>query len=142
MFWLSPWLHWVQKIKYLLDMKYYCELKYRGAFHLSHGLPILAFNFLCYLLCPRLVGSYEKNLTEIRGACFFSTKCKSKCKHKHHEKLKQKKIRAIHYLWASLVAQMIKDLSSTRDWNSVWVWKIPWRRKWLSHSSILAWRIL
>ena len=24
---------------------------------------------------------------------------------------------------------------------SLWVWKITWRRKWLSHSSILAWRI-
>ena len=59
-----------------------------------------------------------KKLSEIRGACFFSTNCKSKCEHKHHKKLKHKNVRAIHYLWVSLVAQMIKDLSSTRDWSS------------------------
>ena len=32
------------------------------------------------------------------------------------------------YSWASLVAQMVKN--SPAVWET-WVWKIPWRQKWL-----------
>ena len=37
---------------------------------------------------------------------------------------------------------MIKNLPAMqKTWFDPWVGKIPWRRKWLSHFSILAWRI-
>ena len=31
--------------------------------------------------------------------------------------------------WASLVAQMVKNLPAMQEFNA-WVGKIPWRRKW------------
>ena len=48
----------------------------------------------------------------------------------------------LQYSWASLVAQMLKNLPTI--WETGFdpcIWKIPWRRVWLTHSSILAWRI-
>ena len=39
---------------------------------------------------------------------------------------------------ASLVAQLVKNLPAMQE---TWVGKIPWRREWLLHSSILAWKI-
>ena len=33
-------------------------------------------------------------------------------------------------VWASYVAQMVKNLQHTRGGFHPWVWKIPWRRKW------------
>ena len=39
-------------------------------------------------------------------------------------------------------AQLVKNLPAMREtWFDPWVGKIPWRREWLTHSSILAWRI-
>ena len=43
--------------------------------------------------------------------------------------------------WASLVAQSEKTLQYRRPGFDPWFGKIPWRRKWLTHSSILAWKI-
>ena len=34
----------------------------------------------------------------------------------------------MHYIWASLVAQTVKTMRTRFD---PWVWKIPWRSKWL-----------
>ena len=49
----------------------------------------------------------------------------------------------IQYSWASLVAQLVKNLPAMWEtWFDPWVGKIPWRRERLTHSSILAWRIL
>ena len=49
----------------------------------------------------------------------------------------------IQYSWASLVAQLVKNLPAMWEtWFKPWVGKIPWRRRRLTHSSILAWRIL
>ena len=46
-----------------------------------------------------------------------------------------------HY-WASLVAQMVKNLPKMQEtWFNLWVGPIPWRREWLPTPSILAWRI-
>ena len=34
-------------------------------------------------------------------------------------------------MWASLVAQMVKDLLAMQEtWFDPWVRKIPWRREW------------
>ena len=47
-------------------------------------------------------------------------------------------------LGLSLVAQTVQNLSaSARDLHSFdpWVRKIPWRREWQTHSTILAWSI-
>ena len=41
------------------------------------------------------------------------------------------------YSWASLVAQMVKNLPAL--WET-WIGKIPWRREPLPNSSILIWR--
>ena len=39
------------------------------------------------------------------------------------------------------MAQMVKHLPAMwRTRVQSWVGKIPWRRKWLTHSSILAWK--
>ena len=44
--------------------------------------------------------------------------------------------------WASLVAQMVKNLPAMLDtWVQFLVQKIPWRKEQLTHSSIFAWRI-
>ena len=38
---------------------------------------------------------------------------------------------SFQYSWASLVAQLIKNLSAMREsWFDPWVGKIPWRRAW------------
>ena len=35
-------------------------------------------------------------------------------------------------VWASLAAQKVRNLSAMQEtWFDPWVWKIPWRRKWL-----------
>ena len=48
----------------------------------------------------------------------------------------------LQYSWASLVAQLVKNLPAMWEtWFDPWVGKIPWRRERLTHSSILAWRI-
>ena len=37
----------------------------------------------------------------------------------------------LHYWWASLVAQMVKNLPAVWEtWFDPWVGKIPWRRAW------------
>ena len=42
-------------------------------------------------------------------------------------------------MWASLVAQMVKNLPAVQEtWVRSVGWKIPWRRGWLP---TLAWRI-
>ena len=47
-----------------------------------------------------------------------------------------------HKLWASQVAQCKQSTCQCRRCRfDPWVRKIPWRRKWLTHSSILAWEI-
>ena len=44
---------------------------------------------------------------------------------------------------ASLVAQIVKNLSARQETRfNPWVGKIPWRRKWQTAPSILAWKIL
>ena len=48
----------------------------------------------------------------------------------------------LQYSWASLVAQLVKNLSAVqRPGLDPWVVKIPWRRALATHPSILAWRI-
>ena len=48
----------------------------------------------------------------------------------------------VSYLWASLVAQLIKTPPQyIRQLFDPWIGKIPWRRQQANHSSILAWRI-
>ena len=48
----------------------------------------------------------------------------------------------LQYSWASLVAQLVKNLSATWD---IWVWSRRWedplKKGMTTHSSILAWRI-
>ena len=48
----------------------------------------------------------------------------------------------LQYSWASLVAQMVKNLPAMQEaWVQSLAEKIPWRREWLSTpASILAWR--
>jgi len=48
------------------------------------------------------------------------------------------------HLWASLVAQMVKNLPSLqcrRPRFDPWVGKMSWRREWATQSIILVWRI-
>ena len=48
----------------------------------------------------------------------------------------------LQYSWPSLVVQMIKNTPAMWEtWFNLWVVKIPWRRAWQTHSSILAWRV-
>ena len=48
----------------------------------------------------------------------------------------------LQYSWASLVAQMVRNLPTMWEtWFYSWVGKIPWRRGRTTHSSILAWKI-
>ena len=47
-----------------------------------------------------------------------------------------------HYLWDSLVAQMIKNLPTMREtWVRSLGWEDPLEEGMTTHSSILAWRI-
>ena len=49
---------------------------------------------------------------------------------------------ALQYSWASLVAQLVKDLPAIWEtWVRSLDWKDPLEKGKLSHSSILAWRI-
>ena len=46
-----------------------------------------------------------------------------------------------HYLWDSLVAQMIKNLPTMREtWVRSLGWEDPLEEEMATHSSILAWR--
>ena len=48
----------------------------------------------------------------------------------------------LHYSWASLVAQMIKNLPAMRDtWVPSLGWENPLEEGMATHSSIPAWRI-
>ena len=41
-------------------------------------------------------------------------------------------MRALWLFWASLVAQLVKNLPAMLEtWEDPWVGKIPWRREWL-----------
>ena len=42
---------------------------------------------------------------------------------------------------ASLMGQLVKNPPAMQRHGSIWVKKIPWRRKMTTHSRILAWRI-
>ena len=48
----------------------------------------------------------------------------------------------LQYSWASLVAQMVKNLPATREtWVQSVGWEDPLEESIATHSSILAWRI-
>ena len=48
----------------------------------------------------------------------------------------------LRYSWASLVAQMVKNLPAMQEtWVQSLDWKDPWEVGMAAHSSILAWRI-
>ena len=48
----------------------------------------------------------------------------------------------LQYSWASLVAQMVKNLPAMRDtWIQILGWENPLEEGMATHSSILAWRI-
>ena len=48
----------------------------------------------------------------------------------------------LQYSWASLVAQMVKNLSAMREtWVQSLGWEDPLDKGMATHSSILAWRI-
>ena len=48
----------------------------------------------------------------------------------------------LHYAWASLVAQMVKNLPTMREtWVQSLSWEDPLKKGMATHSSILAWRI-
>ena len=49
----------------------------------------------------------------------------------------------LHYSWASLLAQLVKNLPvMQKTWVQVLGWKEPLEKGLATHSSILAWRIL
>ena len=49
----------------------------------------------------------------------------------------------LQYSWASLVAQLVKNLPSMREtWVQSLGWEDPLKKGKATHSSILAWRIL
>ena len=49
----------------------------------------------------------------------------------------------LQYSWASLVAQMVKDLPAMREtWVQSLDWEDPLEKGRVTYSSILAWRIL
>ena len=54
-------------------------------------------------------------------------------------KLRLKKL--WHSVWANQVAGKESTCQCRRRRFNPWVRKIPWRRKWQTHSSILAWKI-
>ena len=46
------------------------------------------------------------------------------------------------YSWASLVAQMVKNLPAAREtWVPSWDWEAPLEKGETVHSGILAWRV-
>ena len=48
----------------------------------------------------------------------------------------------LQYSWASLVAQLLKNLSAMREiWVRSLAWENPLEKVKATHSSILAWRI-
>ena len=48
----------------------------------------------------------------------------------------------LQYSWASLVAQMVKNLSAMREtWIRSLGWEDPLEKEMTMHSSIIAWRI-
>ena len=48
----------------------------------------------------------------------------------------------LQYSWASLVAQLVKNLPAMREtWIESLGWKDPLEKEIVTHSSILAWRI-
>ena len=48
----------------------------------------------------------------------------------------------LQYSWASLVAQMVKNLPAMQDtWIQILGWENPLEEGMATHSSILAWRI-
>ena len=48
----------------------------------------------------------------------------------------------LQYSWASLVAQLVKNLPAMREtWVQSLVWEDPLEKGKATHSSILAWRI-
>ena len=50
--------------------------------------------------------------------------------------------RLLHYSWASLIAQMIKNLPAGREtWVQSLVWEDPLEKGLATHPSVLAWRI-
>ena len=49
----------------------------------------------------------------------------------------------LQYSWASLLAQMVKNLPATwKTWVRSLGWEDPWEEGMATHSIILAWRIL
>ena len=59
------------------------------------------------------------------------------------EDLLEKQYATPKYSWASLVAQLVKNLPAMRE---TWVrspgWEVPLEKEKATHSSFLAWRIL
>ena len=50
---------------------------------------------------------------------------------------------SLQYSWASLVAQLVKDLPAMREtWAGSLGWEDPLEKEKAAHSSIIAWRIL
>ena len=47
----------------------------------------------------------------------------------------------ISFIWSSDKGPICKWMRFKRCWFDPWVGKIPWRRKWQTHSSICAWKI-
>ena len=48
----------------------------------------------------------------------------------------------LHYSWAFLVSQMIKNLPAMREtWVQFLGWEDPLKESMATHSSVLAWRI-
>jgi len=48
----------------------------------------------------------------------------------------------LQYSWASVVAQMVKNLPAMLEtWVQSWGWEDPLEKGMATHSSILAWRI-
>ena len=48
-----------------------------------------------------------------------------------------------HYSWASLVAQLVKNLPAMQEtWVQSLCWEDPLEKRMATYSSILAWRIL
>ena len=46
------------------------------------------------------------------------------------------------YYWASLVAQLVKNVPAVQEtWVRSLVWEDPLEKKMVTHSSILAWKI-
>ena len=48
---------------------------------------------------------------------------------------------SLQYSWASLVAQLVKNLPAMQTWVQPLGWEDPLEKGNVTHSSILAWRI-